>query len=205
MKKLLLLSAVCFVATGVSAIDLKPYIEGKITESIVKSKVTDDNEEIGSQNFRDTFVQGVSVEAGVKLDQFRIGLEAFYNDKANDEISVNLGQIAVMAIPFSFRTKGTFLNAYWDIPTGDNFKKFKPYVGGGIGYSWLELSSMGTTITKRDTAWNAGAGIAYELNENTDFVLGYRYEDLGTLKDTEGGSKADITNHKISLGLRYSF
>ena len=203
MKKLLLLSAVCFVATGVSAIDLKPYIEGKFTESIVKSKVTDDEEEIGSQNFKDTFVQGVSVEAGVKLDQFRIGLEAFYNDKANDEISVNLGQIAVIAIPFSFRTKGTFLNAYWDIPTGDNFRKFKPYVGGGIGYSWLEISSMGTTITKRDMAWNAGAGIAYELNENTDFVLGYRYEDLGTVKD--GGTKADITNHKISLGLRYTF
>ena len=59
------------------------------------------------------------------------------------------------------------------------------------------------SIKDKDFGWNIGLGVAYEINNNVDLTLGYRYEDLGKIKDSD--SKTDFTNHKISLGLRYNF
>ena len=202
MKKLLLLSAIALVATSASATDIKPYIEGKISENFMKNKTKDDS---SSQKFHDNLVQGGSIEVGTKLDQFRIGLEGYYNAKAEDTLAIGGGMLT-LEVPVTFRTKGVFLNGYWDIPMCKKLKKVKPYIGAGIGYSWLSfsISAMGskTTTKDKDWSWNAGLGVAYELNDNVDLTLGYRYEDLGNIKN-DGKSK--FKNQKISLGLRYTF
>jgi outer membrane autotransporter protein len=89
----------------------------------------------------------------------------------------------------------------------EKLKKVKPYIGAGIGYSWLGMSINAFGVKKsakdKDWGWNAGLGVAYELNDNLDLTLGYRYEDLGTAK--KDNVKVDFTNHKVSLGLRYTF
>ena len=88
-------------------------------------------------------------------------------------------------------------------------KKIKPYISAGIGYSWLKETLKETeynyefSIKDKDFGWNLGFGVGYVVNENVDLTLGYRYEDLGQIKDYE--SKTDFTNHKLSLGLRYTF
>ena len=203
MKKLLLLSTIALIATSASALEVKPYIEGRISENFMKNKVKDDS---GSRKFHDNLFQGGSIEIGTKLDQFRVGLEGYYNDKAEDALAIG-GGMFTLKIPVEFKSKGVFLNGYWDIPMCEKLKKFKPYIGAGIGYSWLDFSvtAMGSKRTEKDKdlSWNAGLGVAYELNDNVDLTLGYRYEDLGKIKKGEG--KIGFTNHKVSLGLRYTF
>ena len=200
MKKLLLLSAVALIATGAGAADIKPYIEGKISENFMKLKMSDDE---NSQKYHDNLFQGGSIEVGAKIDQFRVGLEGYYNDKAED--TYNIPYIA-----YEFKSKGVFLNGYWDIPMCEKLKKIKPYIGAGIGRSWLEASgtmsmfiAVKQTKKGKDWGWNAGLGVAYALNENVDLTLGYRYEDLGKIKKDD--VKIDFNNHKVSLGLRYTF
>ena len=204
MKKLLLLSVIALFATGANATDIKPYIEGRISENFMKNELKADGTKV---TYHDHLFQGGSIEVGAKLDQFRVGLEGYYNDKAEDEAVINYG----FTMPGEFKSKGAFLNAYWDIPLCEKLKKFKPYIGAGIGYSWLSVTqettvlftSMKKTTKDKDWGWNAGLGVAYELNDNLDLTLGYRYEDLGKIKKDEG--KLGFTNHKVSLGLRYTF
>ena len=104
MKKLLLLSAVALIATGASATEIKPYIEGKISHNWLKADYKEDG---FKEKFKDN-VFGGSLEVGAKLEQFRIGLEGYYNDKMEDKI--------IGILPVEGETKGFFLNGYWDIP-----------------------------------------------------------------------------------------
>ena len=202
MKKLLLLSTVmCMVSSVSFGMEVKPYVEGRFSENFLKSEYKD---ELGKLDFKDSGVMGGSLEVGVKLDQFRVGLEGYYNDKMKDNLNLFL------IVPVELESKGLFLNGYYDFKLPDNLKKVKPYVGGGIGYSWLKetikLSEYGesdVSIKDKDWGWNVGLGCGYELNQNLDLTLGYRYENLGKIKDSD--SKNEFTNHKVSLGLRYTF
>lgn len=196
MKKLLLLSTICLIASTGYSMEAKPYIEAKLSENFLKA---DYSEPGYSENFKDNAI-GASLEVGVKLNQFRIGLEGYYNDTMEDKI--------VGIIPVELESHGVFLNAYYDF-TLPEVKNVKPYIGAGIGYSWLKETMKETdynyeaSIKDKDWGWNVGVGVGYELNQNLDLTLGYRYENLGEIKDYD--SQNEFTNHKVSLGLRYTF
>lgn len=110
------------------------------------------------------------------------------------------------------KSKGLFLNGYFDIKL-PNITKLRPYVGGGIGYSWLtgtQIINVGAHLfdgkyskKDKDWGWNVGLGLAYQLNQNIDLTLGYRYENLGEVK--EQGVSTELKNNKLSLGARYTF
>ena len=153
MKKLLLLSAVALIATGANATEIKPYIEGKISHNWLKA---DYKEEGYKTDFKDN-VFGGQLEVGAKLDQFRVGLEGYYNDDMEDKL-LNL-------VPVKAESKGVFLNAYYDIPMCEKLKQVKPYVGAGIGYSWLKETADFTawglgkdSLKDKDWGGNVGAG-----------------------------------------------
>ena len=196
MKKLLLLSAITLVATSASATEVKTYVEGKLNHNWLKAEY---KEEGFNKNFKDNSFGG-ALEVGAKIDQFRAGLESYYNDKLKDKI---LG-----VIPVEGETKGFFLNGYWDVPF-ERVKQIKPYVGAGIGYSWLKETLKETQFNDNasakdeDWGWNIGFGVGYAINDNIDLTLGYRYEYLGEIKDN--GSTTKFKNNKVSLGLRYTF
>ena len=196
MKKLLLLSAISFIASSGFASEVKPYIEGKINESFLTANYS----EYGySKKFKDNTI-GASLELGLKFEQFRIGLEGYYNDTMEDKV--------FGIIPVESESHGFFLNTYYDFVLPE-VKKVKPYVSAGIGYSWLKETLKETeynyefSLKDKDFGWNIGLGVGYELNQNLDLTLGYRYENLGEIKDYD--SENEFTNHKISLGLRYTF
>jgi len=198
MKKLLLLSAIALVATSASAVEVKPYMEGKVNYNWLKAEYKEAG--LDSESMKDN-VLGGALEVGAKINQFRVGLEGYYNDKIKDKL--------VGIIPVEGETKGFFLNGYWDIPLGEP-KNVKPFIGAGIGYSWLKetakLASFGLeneNAKDKSWGWNVGLGVGYALTENIDLSLGYRYEYLGKIK--ENGSKTEFYNSKVSLGLRYTF
>lgn len=200
MKKLLLLSAACLLTASAHALEVSPYVEGKISQNWIKVNYNEYG--YGKEKVQDT-VLGGGLEIGAKLNQFRVGFEGYYNDTMKDK----LGDI----LPVEGKTKGVFLNAYYDIPLPD-LKQIKPYIGGGIGYSWLKATAdasewgLGKSSVKdKDWGWNIGLGVGYAITNNVDLTLGYRYENLGTIKDFEDESKTDFRNHKVSVGVRYTF
>ena len=200
MNRTLLLATIAttMFAFNVNAMDIKPYVEGKISQNWVKAELSEPDY---SEDYKDNIFGG-SLEIGSKINQFRVGFEGYYNEKLKDHV--------VDIIPIEFETKGVFLNAYYDLPLTAEFKKFKPYIGAGVGYSWLKGTMDATrwgldkgSSKDDDISWNVGLGVAYEINNNVDITLGYRYEDLGKIKDDS--TTVDITNHKVFLGLRYNF
>lgn len=207
MKKLVLLSTVmCMVSSVSFGMDVKPYVEGKISENFMKVELNDS--EGYSKDLKKNGLLGGSIEVGVKMDQFRVGLEGFWNDSMEKDIESPI-------LKGEVESKGLFLNGYYDIKLPDNLKKVKPYVGGGIGYSWLKgtekINTLGIlpeldgnyTEKDKDFSWNVGLGVGYELNQNIDLTLGYRYENLGEIKSN--GTTMELKNQKVSLGLRYTF
>jgi opacity protein-like surface antigen len=100
-------------------------------------------------------------------------------------------------------------NLYWDIDTGT---AFKPFVGGGLGASFIYADYTrgdGRSYDDKTTgfAWNAGAGIAYDLNESVTVDLAYRFAGFGHAEAKTQGSttKNYMTANEFLLGLRLNF
>lgn len=80
------------------------------------------------------------------------------------------------------------------------------YVGGGIGASWLDVDTAGSTYTisdDQDFAWHLLAG--YRINEN--FSVELAYTDLGnaSMRDNSTGTPAgDISYRQTTLGVLLS-
>ena len=67
MKKLLLLSTIAMVATSASALEVRPYVEGKISQNWIKAEYKETG--FTKENMKDN-VFGGSLEVGAKINQF---------------------------------------------------------------------------------------------------------------------------------------
>ena len=99
-----LLSITWDLAGNAYSMDIKPYVEGKISQNWMEAKYKEDD--YFAETFKDDCF-GASLEVGAKFDQFRLGIEGYYNDKMEDKL--------MDVLPVEGETKGIFLNAYYDI------------------------------------------------------------------------------------------
>lgn len=111
-----------------------------------------------------------------------------------------------------WNTSTLFLNLYYDIQTGT---PFVPYIGAGAGlaFNYVEYSggARGMSSSSSDTftnfAWNVGAGVAYNFNENVAVDVGYRFVGLGYNEVSFGNY--EVSNQPYSnefmVGLRFTF
>lgn len=91
------------------------------------------------------------------------------------------------------------------------FGKWLPYVGGGLGIGVVGYEADGTiagiSVEADDSdavfAYQAGAGIGYELTENHLVSLGYRY--WATTDPELDGADAEVGTHSILAELRTTF
>ncbi|NWG26551.1 MAG: porin family protein [Pseudorhodoplanes sp.] len=123
-------------------------------------------------------------------------------------------------IPSAYQTKidavTLLFNMYVDLGT---WSGFTPYVGGGIGASWLktadtEFRYLPNTdyLPEKETwnlAWAATGGIAYYLTPMLLLDINYRYLHLGNAKTYQDDLDNFITvkgmnAHEIRVGLRYN-
>jgi opacity protein-like surface antigen len=135
-------------------------------------------------------------------DLLRVDATAGYRFRSslvdgNDTLSAELETVTV------------FANAYWDIT---NYAGFTPYVGGGLGAAFHRLSDITAPLDASDGdttafAWNATAGISYDLSPQLKIDVSYRYTDLGSA--ISGGSVPlevdDLATNEFKIGLRYYF
>jgi opacity protein-like surface antigen len=109
------------------------------------------------------------------------------------------------------------VNAYVE---AGNFNGFTPYVGAGIGFSYLMTGDAASDspgdYSGADTwnfAWALMAGVGYDLTSQLALDLNYRYLNLGDAESlapvgTPGPRTIewnDIAAHEIRVGMRYTF
>ncbi|MDR2821212.1 MAG: outer membrane beta-barrel protein [Desulfovibrio sp.] len=109
-----------------------------------------------------------------------------------------------------------FANLFWDF---HNDTPFTPYIGAGIGaafkYIGYDFSGPGEKFSANDRftdfAWNAGAGVAYNLNEQFTVDAAYRFVNMGydEVKARSNGVTYRVGNspynNEFMLGLRFAF
>ena len=201
MKKFLLLAGVaCLFATSAEATQFSPYVSGKLSYDFNRVKVRFANEATKGQGKIKKDLIGTHFAAGVSAGYLRGELELNNSNSIKSHhgpAHVNLKKYSVMA------------NVYYDYLT---CTPWTPYVGAGLGYSWLKgvWHANGEKIQDKSVcnlAWQIMAGVTYDLNTNWKLDAGYRYADLGRIRKNEGSyvTKTAVRDHEIMLGVRYTF
>ncbi len=102
-------------------------------------------------------------------------------------------------------------NGYYDFDTGG---PIKPYLGAGVGFANVNFNGVdvgGHRATSDEDlafAYQAMAGIGYQLTPTGTIYTGYRYfaVDDPTFTDTVGGNlHSEFATHNIEVGYRLSF
>ncbi|MEJ2688016.1 MAG: outer membrane beta-barrel protein [Gammaproteobacteria bacterium] len=103
-------------------------------------------------------------------------------------------------------------NLWYDVDTGS---RWKPYVGGGIGWAHINannVSANGVSLaddTSNVFAYQLGAGIGYELTRRTTVSVNYRYFATKdpTFTNVATGTKfnSQYRTNNVGLSLRYRF
>lgn len=147
----------------------------------------------------------VGVRGGYIIPQLpyvAVELEYFYLSKQDaDLMDVNLGDVTLNNI---------FANLMFRYP----HPTFRPYIGAGIGWSWLDWSSNAILADiglgdQSDNAWAwqflVGINVAFEKNWSAD--LGYRYFAAENFSVNIEGTDVDIKykGSIITLGVNYHF
>jgi opacity protein-like surface antigen len=116
------------------------------------------------------------------------------------------------------------INFYFDLPLGGEgaFGGFTPYIGAGLGTSYLVTDNVNFTNPNGtegkwpgegtwNFAWAAMVGGSWALNKNWLIDLNWRYVDLGNAKSGSTGPAFgnqkihynNISANEIRLGFRY--
>lgn len=99
------------------------------------------------------------------------------------------------------------MNLYYDVDVGS--RKFKPFLSIGAGMATHDIYRHGmdglgmATESMNGMAWQAGAGLNYQLNDNLSLSGGYRHIGGATVESNGRGVNPD--GHEIRLGVKYKF
>ncbi len=116
-------------------------------------------------------------------------------------------------------THSAMINLFYDFRTGVGMT---PYVGMGAGYARhlasterTRIDAAGNPQTARETttdslAWSAMVGATVDIDVHWGIDFGYRFADLGEVKDGPHASGETITadsfrSHELAITLHYRF
>lgn len=179
--------------------DVKVYLKGMTGYSFVSQDFTTI---AGNMNMSSDLNGGLFGAAiGVYIPKTAIRTEFEYNYKTKMTDSQNIAwTMGAPNIPLDTWIKAqTFMiNGYYDF---DTKTKIRPYLGLGIGLSYMK---SGSTIFMRQTsddgtdfAYSVQAGVGYELTPEWTLDAGIRY--------LHSGYKDGYDSMDMLVGLRYDF
>ena len=219
------LAAMAALASAVFAADARAqlYVAGNfgvefINDGDFSSSGSGTN---GSGNM--SFERGFSFAGalGLSMGRFRVEGEAFYRWAGLEELNVTtsgmqIGTLTVagpgvQTLSGDLTSYGGLGNVYYDIYTGTGWV---PYLGIGAGVANLKLKvdsanavAAGFSESEWVFAYQAGLGVAYQINAALAASVGYRYfattEATFTVSGTD--NKLEYSSHVIQTGLRYKF
>jgi len=119
-------------------------------------------------------------------------------------------------------TYSGFYYTYVDLPVGEakvlsimanawyefeNDSRWTPFVGAGVGWADVELTSEFGSTSDSGMAFQLGVGIDFELSGITDLVLEYRYFSMIDDEYTVFGlpTAYDYQSQSIIVGMKVTF
>ncbi len=202
MKKFLLLAGVaCLLGVNAQA-EVNQYVSGKISYDFnkVNIKTADPSQPELFREKANKNLFGTHVAYGVQAGYVRGELE-LNNSRDIKRNYFNGGNVN----HFRLYKHSVMANAYFDYLT---CTPWTPYVGAGIGSAYLKADDGNKAKSVYNLAWQVMAGVAYDINSHWTVDAGYRYADLGRIRQNFGdGNVAKLTarDHEIMLGVRYTF
>jgi outer membrane immunogenic protein len=165
-----------------------------------------------------------SVAYGYAFETLPVRAELEYTFRSKADLD-NVSLWTNRSTDAEVRTQNLMANVYYDFK---NKSKFTPYVSAGIGAAFNKLETVERTanvVTERasdkktDFAWALGVGVNYEITNNLDLDLAYRYMDSGKVDATYrsrdvavdytanqySNYETKLKNHDFTVGLRYKF
>jgi OOP family OmpA-OmpF porin len=126
----------------------------------------------------------VTSRAIARCSGFRLEGEVTYRD--NNISGLSGGQTGGSVISGNASSLAFMANGYYDIATGS---WWTPYIGGGLGLA-LDHQTINSTPmpgnvvdgTSSELAYQAMAGIGYQITDSLNFAIEYRY--FGTTSPT---------------------
>ncbi len=171
-----------------------PYVSGNAQFLFGQDDKTSNSGESAKVSNDDGYGLGVAV--GAKKDNLRAEFEVNY---LHNKVTGVQGQ-AISDISTSVYTY--MGNAFYDFK---NTTAFTPYLGAGIGVAHGKFYETinNTSTTDNTFAYQALAGVGYEVNKNNTVYAGYRY--VGTEDFKTGATKRSFERNSLEAGYRYSF
>ncbi|MEM8876416.1 MAG: outer membrane beta-barrel protein [Pseudomonadota bacterium] len=144
----------------------------------------------------------------------RAELELGYLTNEVDSHTVaGLGTFAGSAAGGATNTFYGLANGYIDFDSQGG--PITPYVSAGIGLASVDFDTHGIApagTVMNDSAvgfaWQIGAGVSYELSDQIDLEVGYRFfnvENVGLTSVGGVNSDVDLRSHQVNAGWRYRF
>ena len=204
MKKFLLLAGVACLFSASAQAEMSQYVSGKLSYDFnkVKAKEADlQNGTIARAKLNKVLVGSPHIAYGVRAGYVRGELE-FNGSRDIKRNHVVDGDIDIEH--FKLYKRSGMANIYFDYLT---CTPWTPYVGAGMGVSYLKVKSDEVSRSGYRLAWQVMGGVTYDINTNWALDLGYRYADLGRVRmaNDESVAKISARDHEIMFGARYSF
>jgi opacity protein-like surface antigen len=190
-------AAVVSFAMSAQAADIDdPVVDDPVVDDpVVENPAPADPSVIGLYLRGDIGWSILDVDGGDDDDNFVVGggIGYQFSDLFRVDITADFSGEYEVAPGAEISTATVLGNLYFDWA---NDTMFTPYVGGGIGYGFVDGS--GLAEDDDGVAYGAAAGVAVGLTNNLDLDLGYRFRGI----DISGG---DTQEHQGTVGMRVKF
>ena len=197
----------------------KAYVAGNFGVGISAKKFDYDPEHYNIDPTKLKNSMNFGVALGYKVAD-HVRAEFAINHFQNFKYQVTDKKHANVSYKQKISSTSAFINGYYDIK---EMNGFMPYITAGIGLSknkggdFTSIESIKNVSnidpkgkTQTEFGYNAGAGLAYNLNEHVTLdLINYKYYDLGqvsTENDVAGeASVGKLKVHSINTGIRIKF
>lgn len=145
---------------------------------------------------------------GYDFGLLRTEAEFGYRENNIDEfkdISIDGIYVGDMSASGKMTTLSYMLNTYIDF---ENDSSVTPYIGGGVGLADININDLRVNDNHFDGddtvfAYQAAAGLGYDINESLTLDVGYRY--FATEDHEIDSLDGEYNDHNFSVTVRYKF
>jgi len=172
------------------------------------NQIVDFFEEPGGEKlFDDDFAVGFAIG---RRHNSLLRSEFEFTYRSNDEVESTTGPTPILED--SIDVYSVMKNFFFDF--GNQYARARPYVGIGIGYSYIDTdftAASGLDIDEYSAfSWQPIAGISFRLNQVTNAFFEYRYFATTDLDIFESGTlsttrESSYDAHNLFVGLRFEF